>query len=1092
MWFTAGDIEVSMDSSGERLRATGLFAGLSEAEFAAVCGRVERVELAPGELAVREGDPADALMVVESGTAQVFGFSREGAEIVLAKLGPGAYFGEQALSRDEGERAPAHVRAFSRMAVLKLTRAAFHGALAQGSPHLPRPAEAAMQPLSQLFSSQSVLVRSISLGKPDGMARRERFADGEVVFRDGDPAERFYVVIDGSASVWVNEGGREERVVTLAPGQTFGELGVLRRQPRTETVKAEGDLMLLSIDGRRFLDATASSPELQEFIQTLDKVYLLKGHGFTTRHAGKLDGMQAVTTLYHLTDGRRLVGTRVLGREVYSLSVAGADVSAATTARWRDEATGAERELVVAGTQALGLTVRGAWDELGEVHAYFLDKKPLEPWQLEVFRTRGTLRLEEDPTFFQDSEVVCACMQVTRGALRAALRAGAADHAALSEKTGAGTVCGGCIPRLREMVGRPDWTLVACTEVIPWTPEIRSFRFRPLAGELKPARPGQHIVLQARIDDRWVQRPYTLSSSATETGYYEITVKRESRGVFSGWLFDQMRPDALVRISSPQGTYCLEDNDRRPAACFVAGIGVTPAVAMVRSLSAGASRRRIHVDYSFARAEQAAFLAELQAAAAEHPAVTVWARGTRTEGRVTAADVAHAVDELTVRAAFYVCGPGTFQSEVVAHLAAAGVPAERIHVEEFTAAGGRPETGVPGQLGAGQGHPAKPRPSGEPPGPRPGEKPAVPEVLAAQPVSVDEEARAYLRRFFHEKGVPAAFEPRMREVAAQIRATGTYAQTYDELAFGAKLAWRNSSRCIGRLFWHGLQVRDFRHVTDPDPMFRAVCEHIQLATNAGNLRAVMTVFPAREPGKPGLRLWNPQLIRYAGYRQPDGTWIGDPSNAELTEAVLKLGWDPGPRTHFDILPLVFQWEGQAPRMYTLPRDLVLEVPLSHPDLPWFASLGLKWYALPAVSEMLFDCGGVQYGCAPFNGWYMGTEIGARNFSDEYRYNMLPAIARRMGLNTSRDRTLWKDRALVELNLAVLYSFELAGVKMSDHHAASNDFLEFARAEAAAGRRVDARWDWLVPPISGSLSPLFHVDWVETVVKPNYFYQPRAF
>ena len=56
-------------------------------------------------------------------------------------------------------------------------------------------------------------------------------------------------------------------------------------------------------------------------------------------------------------------------------------------------------------------------------------------------------------------------------------------------------------------------------------------------------------------------------------------------------------------------------------------------------------------------------------------------------------------------------------------------------------------------------------------------------------------------------------------------------------------------------------------------------------------------------------------------------------------------------------------------------------------LPWFEELGLRWYALPAVANMLFDCGGLQFPAAPFNGWYMGTEIGARDLCDTQRYNI---------------------------------------------------------------------------------------------------------
>lgn len=54
---------------------------------------------------------------------------------------------------------------------------------------------------------------------------------------------------------------------------------------------------------------------------------------------------------------------------------------------------------------------------------------------------------------------------------------------------------------------------------------------------------------------------------------------------------------------------------------------------------------------------------------------------------------------------------------------------------------------------------------------------------------------------------------------------------------------------------------------------------------------------------------------------------------------------------------------------------------------WFADLGLRWYALPAVSCIMLDLGGLQFTGIPFNGWYMETEIGARDFCDENRLNM---------------------------------------------------------------------------------------------------------
>ena len=116
---------------------------------------------------------------------------------------------------------------------------------------------------------------------------------------------------------------------------------------------------------------------------------------------------------------------------------------------------------------------------------------------------------------------------------------------------------------------------------------------------------------------------------------------------------------------------------------------------------------------------------------------------------------------------------------------------------------------------------------------------------------------------------------------------------------------------------------------------------------------------------------------------------------------------------------------KEPKWFEIPPEIILEVPISHPRYPWFAELGPKWFGLPAVSNMMLDMGGIPYP-TPFNGFYMGTEIGGRNFSDTYRYNMLPIVAEKMGLDCSDHISLWKDLALVEINVAVLHSYKAWG------------------------------------------------------------------
>ncbi|MGH0130950.1 UNVERIFIED_CONTAM: hypothetical protein FKN15_067335 [Acipenser sinensis] len=80
--------------------------------------------------------------------------------------------------------------------------------------------------------------------------------------------------------------------------------------------------------------------------------------------------------------------------------------------------------------------------------------------------------------------------------------------------------------------------------------------------------------------------------------------------------------------------------------------------------------------------------------------------------------------------------------------------------------------------------------------------------------------------------------------------------------------------------------------------------------------------------------------------------------------------------------------GEDPELFEIPPELILEVSMEHPRFDWFKELDLKWYALPAVSSMLLEVGGLEFTACPFNGWYMGTEIGVRDFCDVQRYNIL--------------------------------------------------------------------------------------------------------
>lgn len=151
------------------------------------------------------------------------------------------------------------------------------------------------------------------------------------------------------------------------------------------------------------------------------------------------------------------------------------------------------------------------------------------------------------------------------------------------------------------------------------------------------------------------------------------------------------------------------------------------------------------------------------------------------------------------------------------------------------------------------------------------------------------QARDFLKQYYSSFKEPKTEEQlgRLEAVTKEIETTGTYHLTKDELTFAAKQAWRNAPRCIGRIQWSNLQVFDARDCKTAKEMFEHICHHIQYATNNGNIRSAITVFPPRTDGQHDFRVWNSQLIHYAGYHMPDGSVLGDPATVEFTQVQLQ-------------------------------------------------------------------------------------------------------------------------------------------------------------------------------------------------------------
>lgn len=369
--------------------------------------------------------------------------------------------------------------------------------------------------------------------------------------------------------------------------------------------------------------------------------------------------------------------------------------------------------------------------------------------------------------------------------------------------------------------------------------------------------------------------------------------------------------------------------------------------------------------------------------------------------------------------------------------------------------------------------------------------PADPIAEAAReprpPLDLDE-ARDWLETYFRERRpFSEDLENRWAGIAAQVAATGTYAHTLAELRHGTQVAWRQSVRCIGRGRWQSLVVRDARQASTIDQIGHQLAEHLRFATNGGRIRSTITVFAADDAAGARARIRNDQLIRYAGYARRDATVLGDPRNTALTALAQESGWQPPPRlSRFDVLPWLIETRDEPLRAMPVPADAVLEVPIVHPSLPWFAELGLRWHAVPVISNMRLRIGGLDYSCAPFSGFYLVDEIATRNFGDAERYDQLPVVASRLGLDTDSRENFWQIRAAVELNTAVLHSFREAGVRIEEPVAESQLFHTFAAREEAAGRPVYGDWSWINGHLGSSFGPAWHRYYDAAEPNPNFW------
>lgn len=96
----------------------------------------------------------------------------------------------------------------------------------------------------------------------------ERFPEDRIIFREGDPGDKFYIIVRGEVSVTTRGStGQEQALGVLQDGDYFGEIALLRDLPRTATVQTRAPSLLLSFQRQQLLRLMEKAPHLQTLLE---------------------------------------------------------------------------------------------------------------------------------------------------------------------------------------------------------------------------------------------------------------------------------------------------------------------------------------------------------------------------------------------------------------------------------------------------------------------------------------------------------------------------------------------------------------------------------------------------------------------------------------------------------------------------------------------------------------------------------------------------------------------------------------------------------------------------------------------------------
>ena len=229
-----------------RILQSFLFNSLETSDLNIVIGAMEEKQFKQGESVIKQGDNGDCLYIVDSGELDCSKRFPDNPDVdkYLKTYVPGEAFGELALLYNAPRAAT--IKAKTDCVLWCLDRDTFNNIVKEGARLKREKYENFLKSVDILSTMDKYEISQVSEA-----LRKCSFNAGEYIIRQGEVGDIFYIIEEGEATAF---GSKESKIpeMNYTKGGYFGELALLRDQPRAANVKAKTDVKLLSLDRNSF------------------------------------------------------------------------------------------------------------------------------------------------------------------------------------------------------------------------------------------------------------------------------------------------------------------------------------------------------------------------------------------------------------------------------------------------------------------------------------------------------------------------------------------------------------------------------------------------------------------------------------------------------------------------------------------------------------------------------------------------------------------------------------------------------------------------------------------------------------------------